>query len=111
MAANLLTSLAIRAGGGAYASTHSVMTVSPSSNPSGHPPLVLPQVGWHQDAPFVRSFTSALCGRVSPEVFAQVLDDINTALVSSPRATAIKYGSGVAAILLYVSPEYERRRG
>lgn len=98
---SLLTGLAVRATGGAFAD--SLKVNSPSASPSPSPklsglPFVLPQERWHPDAPFVRASSTAL--PIHPLDVARALDGVNEALVTSPRATAVKVGSIAAGLLM-----------
>lgn len=95
--------VAIRIAGTKYTGANTPSAVVPFLDPiPDKTPLVLPQVGWHQDAPFVRSMSSALTDRVEPAMMAEVVDAINQAIVPPSISKAIKLGSTILAIALYV---------
>jgi hypothetical protein len=102
---NLLTGMALRASGGVVANKQKVTSSSRSGEPSRspspnppRPPFVLPQERWHSDAPFVRASSKAL--PIHPVDMARALDGVNESLVTSPRATAVQFGSIAAGILV-----------
>jgi hypothetical protein len=98
---HLATEVALHVGGNAIAAKHTVTTSTPSLSTT---PLVLPQEGWHPDAPFVRAYAPLLAERdISPEAFTQALDAINESLLPSPTVKAMQIGSIATGLLMSAS--------
>lgn len=64
-------------------------------------PLVLPQVAYGKEQPFIRGFSDELRGYgISERDFIEVVDAINVAIVPSPEAQIFQKGANIAGWFL-----------